>query len=238
MAPRRSGRQPLADKMYEVLLGQFTDGRWSAGEPVNIGALSRELDVSQTPLREALARLEHTGLVRREALKGYRVAALLSERELVQLMDARLVLEPALAFEAARRTTPEFLREVLDSVDDLARAATSSDSKVFSGYWKLDERFHLLIARQADNPFLEKAYRSLGGQVQRFRFFAKLGSARGAPGLAAEEHRAVYDALAAGDPDQAAARMRTHIENAKQRVLNDRKSVEAAGQEPAATLMP
>jgi DNA-binding GntR family transcriptional regulator len=238
MAPRRSGRQPLADKMYEVLLGQFTDGRWSAGEPVNIGALSRELDVSQTPLREALARLEHTGLVRREALKGYRVAPLLSERELVQLMDARLVLEPAQAFEAARRTTPEFLREVLDSVDDLARAATSSDSKVFSGYWKLDERFHLLIARQADNPFLEKAYRSLGGQVQRFRFFAKLGSARGAPGLAAEEHRAVYDALAAGDPDQAAARMRTHIENAKQRVLNDRKSVEAAGPQPAATLMP
>lgn len=234
MAPRRSGRQPLADKMYEVLLGQFTDGRWSAGEPVNIGALSRELDVSQTPLREALARLEHTGLVRREALKGYRVAPLLSERELVQLMDARLVLEPALAFEAARRTTPEFLREVLDSVDDLARAATSSDSKVFSGYWKLDERFHLLIARQADNPFLEKAYRSLGGQVQRFRFFAKLGSARGAPGLAAEEHRAVYDALAAGDPEQAAARMHTHIENAKQRVLNDRKTVEAAGTEPIA----
>ncbi|ANN17720.1 GntR family transcriptional regulator [Amycolatopsis orientalis] len=227
-SPRRSGRQPLADRMYEVLLGQFTDGRWSAGEPVNIGALSRELDVSQTPLREALARLEHTGLVRREALKGYRVAPLLTEFELIKLMDARLVLEPALAYEAARRTTPEFLEEVLESVDDLARAATSPDTEVFSAYWTIDERFHLLIAAQADNPFLEKAYRSLGGQVQRFRFFAKLGSARGAPGLAAEEHRAVYEALAAGEADEAAARMRRHIENAKQRVLEDRKSVEAA----------
>jgi DNA-binding GntR family transcriptional regulator len=225
---RRSGRQPLADKMYEVLLGQFTDGRWSAGEPVNIGALSRELDVSQTPLREALARLEHTGLVHREALKGYRVAPLLTELELIKLMDARIVLESALAYEAACRTTPEFLQEVLTSVDDLARAATSPDTKVFSAYWMIDERFHLLIARQAANPFLEKAYRSLGGQVQRFRFFAELGSTRGAPGLAAEEHRAVHEALADGDAPEASARMRHHIENAKQRVLTDRRSVEAA----------
>ncbi|WHT22838.1 GntR family transcriptional regulator [Crossiella sp. CA-258035] len=226
-SPRRSGRQPLADRMYEVLLAQFTDGKWSAGEPVNIGALSRELDVSQTPLREALARLEHTGLVQREALKGYRVAPLLTEQELVKLMDARLVLEPALAHEAARRTTPEFLAEVLASVDELAGAAKSPDDKVFSSYWLIDERFHQLIATQADNPFLAKAYRALGGQVQRFRFFAKLGSARGAPGLAAEEHRAVYHALADGDPDRAAARMREHIENAKQRVLADRRSVAA-----------
>ncbi|GGM90430.1 GntR family transcriptional regulator [Lentzea pudingi] len=228
---RRSGRQPLADKMYEVLLGQFTDGRWAAGEPVNIGALSRELDVSQTPLREALARLEHTGLVRREALKGYRVAPLLTEQELTKLMDARLVLEPALAFEAARRTTPEFLADVLETVDDLARAAKSPDSNVFSSYWMIDERFHLLIAHQAANPFLEKAYRALGGQVQRFRFFVELGSARGAPGQAAEEHRAVYDALADGSPVDAADRMRDHIENAKQRVLADRRSVAADGEQ-------
>ncbi|MCK2244461.1 MULTISPECIES: GntR family transcriptional regulator [unclassified Crossiella] len=226
-SPRKSSRQPLADRMYEVLLAQFTDGKWSAGEAVNIGALSRELEVSQTPLREALARLEHTGLVHREALKGYRVAPLLSERELIKLMDARLVLEPALTHEAARRTTPEFLAEVLASVDELAAAAKSPDHKVFSSYWLIDERFHQLIATQADNPFLAKAYRALGGQVQRFRFFAKLGSARGAPGLAAEEHRAVYQALAEGDPEQAAARMREHIENAKQRVLADRRSVAA-----------
>ncbi|MFC7740084.1 GntR family transcriptional regulator [Nocardiopsis composta] len=73
-SPRRSTRRPLADQMYDVLLAQFMEGKRKAGEPLNIGALSRELDVSQTPLREALARLEHTGLVRREALKGYRVS--------------------------------------------------------------------------------------------------------------------------------------------------------------------
>ncbi|WP_414943603.1 hypothetical protein [Amycolatopsis sp. cmx-11-32] len=76
-----------------------------------------------------------------------------------------------------------------------------------------DEDPQPLIAARADNPFLEKAYRSLGGEVQRFRFFAKLGSARGAPGLVA------------GERDETVARMRRHIKNAKQRVLKDRKSV-------------
>lgn len=222
MAPRRpSERQPLADKMYDLLLDQFMDGVYSPGQVLNIGALTRELDVSQTPLREALARLEHTGLVRRQALKGYRVAPLFSETELVKLMDARLVLEPAMTYEAGRRTTPEFLQLLRDSIDDLKRSGDS-----VRAYWMADEQFHMLIARQADNPFLETAYRSLGGHVQRFRLFTELGSSDAEPPV--REHGAVLEALAAGDADLAAKKMREHIENARTRSLSDRKSVHAA----------
>lgn len=228
MATRRpSERQPLADRMYETLLGQFMDGKWSPGQPLNIGALSRELDVSQTPLREALARLEHTGLVRREALKGYRVAPLLSEHELGKLMEARLVLEPAMTYEAGRRTTPEFLRDLRDSIDELERFDTVPRSSSVRAYWAADERFHLLIARQADNPFLESAYRSLGGHVQRFRLFTALGHSDAGP--PAREHGAVFDALAAGDADGAAGRMRHHIESARARIMRDRESVALGG---------
>src|SRR5580692_5971079 len=56
MASRRaSGRLPLADSVYDRLLGQFMDGTRTPGEPLNIATISRELDVSQTPIREALA---------------------------------------------------------------------------------------------------------------------------------------------------------------------------------------
>ncbi|MDJ1134856.1 GntR family transcriptional regulator [Streptomyces iconiensis] len=226
---RRPARQPLADKMYEVLLGQFMDGLWSPGQVLNIGALTRELDVSQTPLREALARLEHTGLVRREALKGYRVAPLFTERELIKLMDARLVLEPALTYEAARRTTPEFLREIEESVEELRRCAAAPSSKSVRTYWAADERFHLRIAEQADNPFLETAYRALGGHVQRFRLFTELATPEAASAAApAREHDAVREAMAAGEADTAAQHMRRHIENAKARALEDRKAVAAS----------
>lgn len=75
MTERNTAKQPIADQMYTVLLHQFMSGERGAGESLNIGALSRELDVSQTPLREALARLEHTGWS-----SGLRCAATASPR--------------------------------------------------------------------------------------------------------------------------------------------------------------
>ncbi|MCU1440938.1 MAG: transcriptional regulator, GntR family [Rhodoglobus sp.] len=214
-----SDRQPLADRMYDVLLDQFMDGTRGAGEPLNIGELSRELHVSQTPLREALARLEHTGLVRREALKGYRVAPLFSTEELGELMDARLVLEPVLAAGASLRTTPEFMAELLATIDDLQSSARLADTEAesFKLYWSSDDQFHRLIAQQSGNSFLADAYGSMGGQVQRFRLFMKAGSTDASS--AAEEHRKIYNALRAGDPEAAATCMRNHIARARARAL-------------------
>lgn len=219
MGEAQVARQPLADQMYDALLDRFMNGVHAAGEPLNIGALSRELNVSQTPLREALARLEHTGLVAREAMKGYRVSPAMTKREIGKLMEARVVLESAMTFETALRTTPEFLDELRATVEDLALSAerADTDTEYFRRYWSSDDRFHALIAKACDNAFLETAYRSLGGQIQRFRLFSKLGHT--GAGFAAREHRAVYEALAARDPQRAAALMREHIENAKNRNL-------------------
>ncbi|PRY59980.1 GntR family transcriptional regulator [Glycomyces artemisiae] len=215
----RSTREPVADRMYGVLLRQLLDGRRAAGEPLNIGALGRDLDVSQTPLREALARLEHTGLVRREALKGYRVADALTDREVAKLMEARLVIEPELTLQAGLRTTPEFLAELRAAVDDLDATAPHADDdpEGFRRYWTSDDAFHQLIAAQSDNPFLEQALRSLDGHMQRFRLFTKRG--RTGAGNAARDHRLVLDALEARDAERAAALMREHLEGAKARAL-------------------
>ncbi|MCU1579018.1 MAG: GntR family transcriptional regulator [Rhodoglobus sp.] len=225
VARRESSRQTQADRVYELLVGKFMDGTWTAGEQLSIPMLSRIFDVSQTPIREALARFEHTGLVRREALKGYSVAPLFSEQDLLKLMEARLVLEPAITTEAAWRVTPEFLEQLFGTIERLTAASESEGIEAFHDYWSADEDFHGLIAKQSANPFLEDAYRSLGGQVQRFRLFAKLGSTDAS--FAAKEHRAIYDALEARDADAAVARMREHVLNAKSRALSDRKSIAA-----------
>jgi DNA-binding GntR family transcriptional regulator len=228
-----SNRQTHADRVYELLVGGFMDGTWAAGEQLSIPVLSRSFDVSQTPIREALARLEHTGVVRREALKGYTVAPLFSEQDVQKLMEARLVLEPALTIEAAWRVTPEFLDQLLQTIERLAAVAEPEGAKSFREYQLADEDFHTLIAKQSANPFLEGAYRSLGGQVQRFRLFYKMGST-GAGSDAdwsvrvastAKEHRAIYDAMAARDADAAADRMRDHIQNARSRSMSDLKSI-------------
>ncbi|MFF3978009.1 GntR family transcriptional regulator [Streptomyces sp. NPDC001828] len=221
MVSTKSGpvREPIADRMYKVLLDQFIAGERVAGSPLNIGALSRELDVSQTPLREALARLEHTGLVRREALKGYRVADALSDREIGKLFEARAVLEPALTLEAGLRTTPEFLETLGAAVDELDHSASSADTRAegFQHYWRADDAFHRLIAAQSGNPFLEQALLALGGHVQRFRMFSKRGQT--GAGHAAGEHRLIHQALERRDAEGAAELMRRHLAEAKDRIL-------------------
>jgi DNA-binding GntR family transcriptional regulator len=220
MANRRKPGTTYADTVYDQLLKQFMAGAREAGQALNIPSIAREFDVSQTPVREALARLEHTGLVTREPLKGYRVAPLFSEHVLVKLLDAGLFFEPAAALAAARRVTPEFLAELQQTVDDLAAAA---ESESFSEYWRSDDAFHGLISQQAANPFLDSAYKAIGGHVRRFRLLAQASSRTAA--IAVVEHGHIIEALEARDADKAAAAMRMHIEGAAARALADRKSI-------------
>ena len=93
-ADEESTRVAIADRVYDALSAQFMSGVRLPGERLKLHLLSRELDVSPTPIREALARLEHTGFIERHSQRGYVVARLLEADEISQLMDARLLLEP------------------------------------------------------------------------------------------------------------------------------------------------
>jgi DNA-binding GntR family transcriptional regulator len=222
-APKKSGTRPsrvsLADGVYEILLAQLIDGTVPPGESLNIDALSRDLAVSQTPIREALARLESTGLVRRVALKGYRVAPLYTERELSDLMDARAVIEPENSFLACARSTSSLIADLADAITDLETVAKSPSFQ----YWEADERFHNLIATHTDNRFLLSAYESLGGHVQRFRLFGALGVTDAEFAIA--EHTVILQAFEKGSPERARVAMATHIANVKQRTHSDREAL-------------
>lgn len=218
-ASRGVSRQVLADHVYEALLIALMDGRLEAGTPVSIDGMARELDVSPTPVREALARLEATGMVRRTALRGYRVAPLFTPEELADLMDARLVIEPANAFMACSHADGELTAQLAQAIDDLKAAPRGPSFSEFRAYWEADERFHRLIAEHADNQFLLSAYNALGGQVQRFRFFGGLGVTDA--DFAIAEHTEILRAFEAGDAERARQKMIAHIEGVKQRSQHD-----------------
>lgn len=212
-------RRVLADYVYEELLASLVDGRQEPDATLSIDGLARDFNVSPTPVREALARLEHTGMVRRVALKGYRVAPLSTAKELAQLVDARLVIEPANAEMACSRVTPELLNELRETIDRLGTAQTGASYAEFRDYWRADEDFHQLIAENADNPFILAAYKTLGGQVQRFRYFAGLGVTDAESAIS--EHTAILEAFLAGDPEQARAAMIDHLKGVKARSVRD-----------------
>ena len=224
---RPASRRVLADSVLEAVLARLMDGDLPPGSPLNIEALARELDVSPTPVREALARLEATGLLQRAALRGYSVAPPPSAKDMSDLMDARLVLEPVNALLACIRVDSDFLRRLDQAVQDFERAPRGGSYDGFREYWAADERFHGLIAEQSGNRSLLTAYRSLGGHAQRFRQFAGVGVTDAA--IAVAEHKAILQAFHVQNPELARDEMVRHIERARARSLE-----EAQGSGPAA----
>lgn len=209
------------------------DGRLMPGDAVSIDGTARDLEVSPTPVREALARLEHTGLVQRAALKGYRVAPLSSAAEMAQLMEARLVIEPVNTRLAGEVMTPETLAALEQSIEDLSTAPRGPSFAEFRDYFDADERFHRLIAENAGNPFLLAAYNALGGQVQRFRLFSGVGITDADSAIA--EHRAIFEAFRAGDIEGAAAKMTEHVSNVRARAMADAPASSAAESSASST---
>ncbi|MEU4184036.1 GntR family transcriptional regulator, partial [Micrococcus luteus] len=70
----RPSRQILTDGAYETIKELVMDNQLEPGERINIEELARQLEISTTPVREALARLESDGLVHKRPLTGYAVA--------------------------------------------------------------------------------------------------------------------------------------------------------------------
>ncbi|HIY23739.1 MAG TPA: GntR family transcriptional regulator, partial [Candidatus Brachybacterium merdigallinarum] len=88
-------RQVLRDEVEELILQRLLENRWEPGARLSIDGLARDLEVSPTPVREAMVSLERSGLVEYVALRGYVVAPMLDERHMVELLDARRVVESA-----------------------------------------------------------------------------------------------------------------------------------------------
>ena len=195
------------------------DGRLEPGAAVSIDGMARELDVSPTPVREALARLEHTGMVRRVALKGYRVAPVFTREDFAELMEARLAIEPVnarLGLHAADPRAGSRNSNRLSATSNRRREARRLLSTRIT--WK-PMNASTSSSRTDRNQFLLAAYAALGGQVQRFRLFGGVGITDAEYAIA--EHQSVLDAFSTGDPDKAEAAMEDHVQKVRARAIAD-----------------
>src|SRR3979409_183127 len=122
-------RQILTDSVYEAVKELVMDQHIEPGARVNIDQLARELKVSPTPVREALARLEMDGLVIKEPLRGYSVTPMLDAKSFSDLYDVRRLLEPFAARRAAELRDEKVLRALDHELEVMRRmVGTSSES--------------------------------------------------------------------------------------------------------------
>lgn len=212
-------RSTLVDQVYERLMELLLDGTLKSGDPVSIDGTARYLGVSPTPVREALARLESTGNVVRVAMRGYRVPEMPDAKEIADIMDARLLIEPQLAEMACVHADAEWFDALEHAIDEQQRAPHTSDASAIRKYHRADEQFHRLIAERAGNAALLRAYHALGGHGQRFRLFIGVGVQDS--DFAISEHRELLAAFRRGYGPEAYRIMYSHISGVKERALSE-----------------
>jgi DNA-binding GntR family transcriptional regulator len=209
MAPDRR----LAAQAYEQLLDLIMSGALKPGTMIHERRLAEHLNMSRTPLRDALLLLERDGLVSRHGRSGLQIRHL----DLAAFMDnlaIRRLLESEAARIAAGRVAPELLDDIrarLAAMLACVAAAAPDRAEVRA----IDEDLHAAITRAAGNAQMEEIIRTLRRQTLIF----DLRSVPERLEDTCREHLAVVDALAAGSGEAAADAMRTHLDGVRQSIV-------------------
>ncbi|MGH3714868.1 MAG: GntR family transcriptional regulator [Micromonosporaceae bacterium] len=207
-------RRILADEVHESITALIMDHAIPPDTKVSIEELARRLEVSPTPVRESLARLEAAGLVRKEALRGYFTTRLLNRTELDELFEFRRLLEPRAARTAAAKVTAEGAGQLRAELRTAGSIPTGADYDSYKSLAAHDTRFHLLVFELAGNRVMRNAFEGTRCHLHLFRLF--YGSALATP--AVQEHRRIVAAITAHDPDAAEAAMLAHIDASYERL--------------------
>lgn len=174
------------------------------------GDLMRRLDVGRTPLRDALQRLDHEGLVEILPRRGTFVTQV-TLRDLQQIFEVRSGLEDIVARLAVERCTADDLAELATLVERASGTGVDEESDV-----TLDARLHALLLRTGQNRLLEEMYRRVSDASLRLLYLTACGMES-----RVEQHatmQAVYDALARRDAVALAETLRAHVRAFRDRV--------------------
>ncbi|MFI9639203.1 GntR family transcriptional regulator [Micromonospora sp. NPDC051925] len=208
-------RLTLTDDVYESVQALIMAHAIAPGDRISIDGLARSLQVSPTPVREALARLESDGLVRKRAMTGYTTTPLLSRKEFEELFELRLLLEPAAARRAATQATGDERGRVGEQAAAAVAVEPGADHRRWAAFIAWDARFHDLVAELSGSRLLRESISRLHAHLHLHRRYFPATD----PRVTVAEHGRIAAAVAAGEPDAAAEAMRHHLLSAQARHL-------------------
>jgi DNA-binding GntR family transcriptional regulator len=209
----RPRRKTLSDEAYEAISVRIIDGRLAAGTRLIVAGLADELQLSATPINEALSALDREGLVSYEPHRGYSVREMTlgDIDEVFTVREAIEGLAVHLATQRVNAATVSRLEQLLK------QAATAVKRKEFATFYELDMEFHRTILRASGNSLVARIAEMIHGQMHLLT-----GKAVYTPGRfkgAHVEHEAVMRCMRVGDAEAAEKAMRSHIRNAKEALI-------------------
>ena len=228
--PVRRRPRTLALELVESLGDRIRDGRIAPGDKLPTeAAIMEAYGVSRTVVREAISKLQASGLVETRHGIGtfvvglgdgaaFRIAPeqMGTLHDVIAVLELRIGLETEAAALAALRRTPENLAQMRSALDAFSAALDQGRDAVGP-----DFQFHLEVARATQNPHFAELMGTLGAMIiPRARLGAEVGAQdaqRNYLQRANAEHENIYDAIASQDVEAARAAMRTHLANSRER---------------------
>lgn len=207
---------PLHLQVYEHLWAALIAGELPAGTRLKDGDWAQRLGVSRTPVREAFRKLVQDGALDTLDSVGFAVHAF-TAAEVVGLYRCRAALEALVAEEVAVARSPALLSELQANV---AAAQRALDAGELDALQRLNGEFHLILLDAGRNRHLRRLLEQTGRSVRMARRqvlrhassdAVRLEDYRRSLRPVVDDHRALHDAVAAGDTGRAAALMREHL---------------------------
>ncbi len=204
----------LTDIAYNTLVEAIINQDFPPGAPVSIDNLARQLNMSNTPVREALMRAHGEGLVTQKTNHGFVVADILRSEELSQLFEVRHLLETyALTIGEIR---PEMIKKVVSLVEQMEMTGDGKVYGDFRDFLGLDHEFHRTLVESAGNRFLLDAWEDLHVHLHLSRLYTGIGLFD--RNDSAHEHRSILQAFQDGNMNSALQLLSHHIKRVGERM--------------------
>lgn len=205
----------LKEKVYEILKEMIISGKLKYNERIEEDALATSLEVSRTPVREAINKLEQEGWINIIPRRGMFVSNV-SLKEINDIFQVRLNLEPIIlqmGFSNIPLNECQRLKREFESFLD--KELTKDEAKTLD---ELDNTLHLLILKSCNNNFIEKMMENVYEHNMRLRNQSVQSNDR--RNEATKEHINLIDSILDGDLDKALELIKYHNIKAKEGFFN------------------
>ncbi|MCE8033685.1 GntR family transcriptional regulator [Billgrantia tianxiuensis] len=197
-----------ADRVYQIIKKRILNGQYPAGSYVREATIGQELELSRTPIREALRRLVSDGWVEAIPHHGARVVAW-TQHDVEEVFELRVLLEPQVVRRAASRITAERLETLEALAARMDALCEQVNEAAVEEIAELNDRFHAELVAAADSPRLQRLLETIVQVPVSRRSFHHYTCVELRGSM--QHHRELIRALGAGDGEWAASVMRAHI---------------------------
>ncbi len=204
LQPIGRGGTPLADEAYRRISEAMLAGDLPPGSRLVMDALAERLEISRTPVRDALRRLEREGLVEPTGRKGYTVRAI-ADADLDHLYESRIAVEAYAARRVAELGEPA-IRNVEAAID----GAVNSGAVTAAETYHQNRVVHRSVVEASENPILVELFDSVWDRAKALQIFEQFHTLANDAEKGLLQHYELTGAMRVG-PDHAYEVMHRHI---------------------------